>query len=102
MHVTCTIIFQILYYADDNVMVVVDNVLDEAAVSTVFRGHSQTHIVMGMVLIAASALASASFASFAADVLYLLSSVFPPFPSPSSTSHLLASEISPRHLLETS
>ena len=91
MHVTCTIIFQILYYADDNVMVVVDNVLDEAAVSTVFRGHSQTHIAMSTVLIAASALASASFA---ADALDLLSSVFPPFPSP-STSHLLASEISP-------
>ena len=99
MHVTCTIIFQILYYADDNVMVVVDNVLDEAAVSTVFRSHSQTHIAMSTVLIAASALASASFA---ADALDLLSSVFPPFPSPSSTSHLLASEISPRHLLETS
>ena len=94
MHVTCTIIFQILYYADDNVMVVVDNVLDEAAVSTVFRGHSQTHIVMSTVLIAASA-------SFAADALDLLSSVFPPLPSP-STSHLLASEIYPRHLLETS
>ena len=97
MHVTCTIIFQILYYDDDNVMVVVDNVLDEAPVSTVLSGHSQTHIVMSTVLIAASALASASFAADALD----LSSVFPPFPSP-STSHLLASEISPRHLLETS